>query len=782
MKNENRIRLIAIRPITPENVSGEEMTSALAIQKKIAGSDWLYFHQRYKLLDIRTAVNNNEKNNYGACLAVKPEAYQDELLFNESGTLGEEQDLCINISAIVGSNGSGKSSTVDLLIRIINNFAAAYIGEGYRNAASDHLYFIENVYGALVVELGASYYIIEVQGRSVKIGQYSMSEDGTYKTPNRIELIDSLTSSNDSALKGYGKHVFDLAKFFYTTVYNYSMYAFNYLDFYAERTVEDRWESKKNRHERALKEGLMLPTDDYCQEDVWLNGLFHKNDGYQVPIVLNPLREEGVIDIPNENKLARERLLSMLFYTSSKERELNVEHRLPTFPFRTINENLYVVELCFKEYEQPTFSRDNVLKKLGLDKRTHLVANFDQIKMDLINEWQKVFQFIREEESEADTLAWDYVVYKTLKISKNYNLQYQKILKNLSSADYSRTRLGKHIQELAEDDSHITLKLRRALYYLKFKLYGDELSKDHNIDDVFLKIQDVLVNPSNAIYRIKKSHLYAIMPKEIELAPPPIFNINYKLVDKKYIESDGSYTRTKLFPMEGLSSGERQVAYSISNLAYHIVNLDSVWECGQENVNAESAEDPEDRPEKRIYYKYVNVIFDEVELYFHPDLQRRYVSSLISALHDIRLQHIKGISILMVTHSPFVLSDIPRSNILFLGGKRDDIKETFSANLHDILNSHFFMDFSIGEHARATLNQLLSLYNDFLKRKNVKKIWLKNEKKFSYLKSIVGDKYLQSEVNRIYERLLRQYGSEEELLLKKNELEQQLKSIMKLLK
>ena len=32
----------------------------------------------------------------------------------------------------------------------------------------------------------------------------------------------------------------------------------------------------------------------------WINSLFHKNDGYQTPIVLNPMRTEGKIDI---NKL-----------------------------------------------------------------------------------------------------------------------------------------------------------------------------------------------------------------------------------------------------------------------------------------------------------------------------------------------------------------------------------------------------------------------------------------------------------------------------------------------
>lgn len=57
--------------------------------------------------------------------------------------------------------------------------------------------------------------------------------------------------------------------FFYTFVSNYSMYAYNREDY----------------------------SDEFDADGIgcWLQGIFHKNDGYQTPIVLTPFREKGNI-------------------------------------------------------------------------------------------------------------------------------------------------------------------------------------------------------------------------------------------------------------------------------------------------------------------------------------------------------------------------------------------------------------------------------------------------------------------------------------------------------
>ena len=54
-----------------------------------------------------------------------------------------------------------------------------------------------------------------------------------------------------------------------------------------------------------------------------------------------------------------------------------------------------------------------------------------------------------------------------------------------------------------------------------------------------------------------------------------------------------------------------------------------------------------------------------------------------------------NINILFITHSPFILSDIPKQNVLFLeNGKPSEKKNmnTFGANITDLLADSFFIE------------------------------------------------------------------------------------------
>lgn len=65
--------------------------------------------------------------------------------------------------------------------------------------------------------------------------------------------------------------------FFYTIVTNYSLQAFNANDYKRERCL-------------ILKDGLDdTMAETQAEGHVWMDSLFHKNDGYMTPIVLNPI-------------------------------------------------------------------------------------------------------------------------------------------------------------------------------------------------------------------------------------------------------------------------------------------------------------------------------------------------------------------------------------------------------------------------------------------------------------------------------------------------------------
>ena len=99
-----------------------------------------------------------------------------------------------------------------------------------------------------------------------------------------------------------------------------------------------------------------------------------------------------------------------------------------------------------------------------------------------------------------------------------------------------------------------------------------------------------------------------------------------------------------------------------------------------------------------------------MELYFHPEYQRQYVYRLLKQIEQVNLCNIKAINIILVTHSPIVLTDIPKNNVLFLkDGEPVHVMQenTFGANIHALLQNGFFLDgVPMGEFANKKINKM----------------------------------------------------------------------------
>lgn len=163
---------------------------------------------------------------------------------------------------------------------------------------------------------------------------------------------------------------------------------------------------------------------------------------------------------------------------------------------------------------------------------------------------------------------------------------------------------------------------------------------------------------------------------------------------------------------ETLSSGERQQVYSISSLLYHLSNINSVWL---------------DASGQRVVYEHLNIILEEIELYFHPELQRTYLKRLFDGIKQVDIPNIKSLNICFVTHSPFVLSDIPARNILALKKNTTDTEKislsTFGANIHEMLKNSFFLrNGSIGDYATWAIKQIIDTLLNIAEKKEAIKM------------------------------------------------------------
>lgn len=657
-KAEKQLKHLQNIPLTgPELDDAFYVFAVLVNSESSIGKRKLAFGKPYYLLDGFNICEDR--------ILVSKERYRKTVY--DYYMTGDFSSPHITVSAIVGENGSGKSSLIEFEIRLINNFSALVFGEFAKDYGWSHLHYIDGVEGELFYLLKQNVYRLCVKGRDVKLYCYYWQEEDNgyivFKQP--VEII------NGGAVPAYGKPIksvyftsyFEslkelLPRFFYTVVLNQSVYAYNTNDFASECNSEEYEIEVRHGHNKNERgERIPYSIEDKC----WLSGLFHKNDGYQIPIVLTPYRYEGNYDINVENQLAYERLISIMVREKDEGRVINGHLRVTSF------------DLKRKPY---SYDLDYIHSRLGFNQFGS--KEYELMTSILLETWSKHVGFDIVTNSRSyiyRTQAINYLVYKTLKIASTYDEYRGFRYKYLSKEEsFNEEEFRKLVEMTIANNSHVANKLYRAIAYLIWDIY----EKHGETKDKPLTIR---------VSEIHERWLDAFREKRIEFVssvgssliteasiPPPFFDTSIGLVEL----NTGVYV-----PFEYLSSGEKQQAYSTSAIVYHLKNLDSVSD------DRSSSE--------RATYPYVQLILEEVELYYHPELQRQLVKNILDGIKQASLRHIKWISICIVTHSPFVLSDIPSTNVLALKKDENEGEDKmvkipcFASNIHEMLKLSFFL-------------------------------------------------------------------------------------------
>lgn len=742
-------KLIGIKLYSPNNENA--IYHAKMMQKSLYGhEDWLYINDGF-------SISGDVENGFN--VAIQKDAFDSEFLL-----YSPEHGVKVSISAIVGQNGTGKSTIIDMILRTLNNLSAAILGETFNYSSAQHLHYIEHVYASVAVYLDHEVKILTVKGRNVSI---STIDENNHCDTAKI-LKEPFDGEVDEPLKYQkGKHAY-LSEWFYTIVSNYSLYAYNYRDYDSERTSVAKLKRLYGDVEHLKKEDCF-----------WLKGVFHKNDGYQTPVVVHPMREEGYINASKENMLGKNNLVNLAFY---EVLETDVEGKtIHEFPLRIINNTYEVVGFTFKykdENEYEGFEELYLGKLLSAnknkDEKEYLKQRFVSMINPICKFWAKQMRLILNENVESlpnlKRQAWEYVAYKTLKIIQTYK-PYERDWKWLIGNCYQENQIERYIHDLLGDQTHRTKKLRQQLAFLVF--LGTEGYYAIQADVVLAKDIDVFIkeNEGKFFYESEKKRNKPTTDfkfQKEDLLPPPIADVTLMIVkreDKKTFESNPK--SVGLIPFTGLSSGERQIAYTLGNVLYHLINLNSTLH----DVSIEKEH------LSFLKYHHVCMLMDEVELYYHPDLQRKFVKLLLDSITSVPLDNIYDINITLVTHSPFVLSDIPQNNILCLqkGERENQRGQTFGANIVDMLNESFFLQGTIGDIAQSCINEVVEFYfkhrryQESLRENENKQGWHINmglakkfeewRSKFDYVTSIIGEEYLQKELREMFDELVDFYDN-----------------------
>jgi hypothetical protein len=658
------------------------------------------FYQDYKYYVGKDEIDSKNYDKFSKDPISKVEALKSPLnIYSENG-------LDINVSAVVGKNGSGKSALMELFFFWIFQES---VKSGIIKVQEELEYFNQQ----LINNFENTEYPIDTNyafGKSLECGKildYAFREiniEVFIECKNEIICFrKNIFCSNFKIMQI--NHVDDLRGFFYSISLNYSIYGLN------------------------------------SNNGIWLNRLFHKNDGYLTPLVINPKREDGNIDINLENQLANSRILANLVDEKTKEKiilemkkveflEFELPHKTLETDFCEIYKEKYdngKFGFSLLNFPDPDNSVKEILKTHG-EKDNISIFYFLGLTDEEINKAKTEFGHELFENIES------YTKRKLFKIVRTYR-EFEKYLVEGTVAKIPN--LKDFISKMNDLKSHKTLKIRQIVNTIKYCFLSNKSAEQLKNDYGIINKEGHVWNDRKFQISIKDFAKLLLEHKEnqqiIELIPNAFFKVRVKFKGEAGFEN--------------FSSGEQQFINAITTIIYHVLNIDS-----------------------NNKYTSVNIIFDEVELYFHPDYQRKFIKELLDRFRNLRLKSVKSINILFLTHSPFILSDIPSSNILCLedgavSGRK--VEQTFGANIHDLLANSFFLEKGfMGEYAKKKIESLIDFLDPNKKLKTPKQKtkngW--NLQKAEEFIDIIGEPFLKADLQELLmEYKKRNLGEKERL-------------------
>lgn len=459
------------------------------------------------------------------------------------------------------------------------------------------------------------------------------------------------------------------------------------------------------------------------------DNLYHRKDNYKTPITMLPNKKGKKIDIDNM--------------------EYHTQNAIIDFAIRN---NIDFSEI--KEYFIPSKIRISLDKqKIIIEKETSKVVEFyDRIYQNIENKeyFEEVKNYIDDAFNEIDTTS----IFRV-----------QGLKNDISKYLREKNLLLNKINEY----TIVEWKDITKLYLISKLELLDRTDKDSKIElliDNDKKFIEKIEEKGN-IENQKANIAYEFFKKIYDKNKLPFkFDENYKInikENKDFVELLPSFMRVEIFneqdvSFESLSFGQKFMMRFSYNLIYQLNNIKEIKQV--------------DNSQK---YTNINLLLDEIELGLHPNWQKNFVNFLIKVLS--KFKDYFNFNIIITSHSPFILSDLPKENVIFL--EKDDqtgncinatkkMKDfnTFGANIHTLLSNGFFMkDGLMGEFAKNKISKILN----FLNGKNKFIDFPINQIKPTL--ELIGEDFLREKLLKMYNEKLGIKSKDDEINELKAEIE-----------
>ena len=178
----------------------------------------------------------------------------------------------------------------------------------------------------------------------------------------------------------------------------------------------------------------------------------------------------------------------------------------------------------------------------------------------------------------------------------------------------------------------------------------------------------------------------------------------------------------------------------------------------------------------------VLILIDELDLYMHPEWQRKAVNILINEFENQFKDY--NVQIVLATHSPIILSDIPNDNIIFMSKNKtnDSINSrTFGANIYNLYREKFFFNEDnkylgiIGEFASNKIEYVIKTLNKCEKESFIeedKNGYIKKLYECKKIIDLIGEPLIRNMLENKYKMVEKKRNLKE----KSNELNESIKN------
>lgn len=169
----------------------------------------------------------------------------------------------------------------------------------------------------------------------------------------------------------------------------------------------------------------------------------------------------------------------------------------------------------------------------------------------------------------------------------------------------------------------------------------------------------------------------------------------------------------------------------------------------------------------------VILFLEELESFMHPEWQRKVVDFLSFLKNNIPWMKNIDVQVILVSHTPFLIGDIPGGNISYF--KEGEIMrneyETFGGNIYNILKEQFLMESCFGEFSKEKIKKVVNLLSKD-ENNNYKKIEIENKKEeIEFVIDSIGEDLIRNKLKKMYDNY-KEYKKNSRQKIKSGDIEE----------